>query len=140
MFVVSELWKLHSIAGENQGVVALTPSLTSLPAYLDQFALGMSLALLNAWIQLRGRSHAGSQLFDRAPTLSWIFAALAFWVVTVEVLPSTPYVYLTPAEISGGSGCTAWWRSDCCCPQSSATSGAVWRAAFSRFPCSPGSA
>ncbi|HEY3728098.1 MAG TPA: acyltransferase [Solirubrobacteraceae bacterium] len=82
---ISELWKALLLAHGNAHQVVITPALDSLPAFLDQFALGMGLAVLSAWIQLRGSSPRWVVRFDRAPIVSWIFAALAFYLVSKRI-------------------------------------------------------
>jgi peptidoglycan/LPS O-acetylase OafA/YrhL len=60
--------------------------LSWLPTYLDQFALGMALAV--ASVALTGRRPpAAVRVLDRFPGLAWLMAALAFWAATR--LPST---------------------------------------------------
>ena len=82
---ISEAWKGLLLANGNPRQVVITPALDALPAFLDQFALGMSLAVLSVWIELRGSSPRWVSRFDRAPTLAWIFAAAAFYVVSKRI-------------------------------------------------------
>jgi peptidoglycan/LPS O-acetylase OafA/YrhL len=85
LVVISEIWKALLLARGNPHQVVITPALDSLPAFLDQFALGMGLAVLSAWIQLRGSSPLWVKRFDRAPVVSWLFAALAFYLVSKRI-------------------------------------------------------
>jgi peptidoglycan/LPS O-acetylase OafA/YrhL len=85
LVVVSEAWKAIVLAGQDPHQVVITPALDALPAFLDQFALGMGLAVFSAWIELRGRSPAWMGRFDRVPWLSWVFAAVAFYVVSRRI-------------------------------------------------------
>ena len=54
LVLVSEAWKLVVLGGQSPHQVVITPALDALPAYLDQFALGMGLAVVSAWIEQRG--------------------------------------------------------------------------------------
>ena len=83
--VISEIWKGVLLANGNPRQVVITPALDALPAFLDQFALGMGLAVLSAWIEVRGSSPRWVRRFDRVPTASWIFAAVAFYVVSKRI-------------------------------------------------------
>jgi peptidoglycan/LPS O-acetylase OafA/YrhL len=87
LVAISEIWKYYVLAGGNHSRVAVTPGLVSLPAYLDQFALGMGLALLSAWIEVRGRNPRWVATYDRFPAIAWLLALFAFWLVSAEVLP-----------------------------------------------------
>jgi peptidoglycan/LPS O-acetylase OafA/YrhL len=85
LVVISEVWKGLLLANANPHQVVITPALDSLPAFLDQFALGMGLAVLSVWIELRGSPPQWVGRFDRAPTVSWLFAAVAFYVVSKRI-------------------------------------------------------
>ena len=45
LVVVSEAWKAVVLGGQSPHQVVITPALDALPAFLDQFALGMGLAV-----------------------------------------------------------------------------------------------
>jgi peptidoglycan/LPS O-acetylase OafA/YrhL len=85
LVLISEAWKGILLARGNPHQVVITPTLDALPAYFDQFAVGMGLALLSVWIELRGGAPRWVRTFDRAPTVSWIFAAVAFWAVSTQI-------------------------------------------------------
>jgi peptidoglycan/LPS O-acetylase OafA/YrhL len=72
--LASLAWKAAFVWSGSATKVVITPWLNSLPAYLDQFALGMGLAVLS----LKPRTM-------RAPVLLWAVAAVAFWAVSVEI-------------------------------------------------------
>jgi peptidoglycan/LPS O-acetylase OafA/YrhL len=99
LVVVSEVWKWVEISGETR--VAVTPWLDTLPAYLDHFALGMGLAVLSAWIQVRGRSPRWVASFDRAPTAAWAFAAVMFVIAAGAVIPPARFASWSPAVYLG---------------------------------------
>jgi peptidoglycan/LPS O-acetylase OafA/YrhL len=85
LVVISEAWKAIVLAGQDPHQVVITPALDALPAFLDQFALGMGLAVLSVWIELRGSSPRWVGRFDRLPGVSWAFAAVAFYVVSRRI-------------------------------------------------------
>jgi peptidoglycan/LPS O-acetylase OafA/YrhL len=73
---VSLAWKVAFVWSGSPRQVVDSPWLHSLPAYLDQFALGMGIALASV-------SARGFRL--RRPVVAWVAAALAFWAVSVEI-------------------------------------------------------
>lgn len=64
-----------------------------LPATLDWFALGMLLAVGNAWATVTGRVPALVTRLASAPWLCWLFAAEVFWV---SMQLNIPFGYATP--------------------------------------------
>jgi peptidoglycan/LPS O-acetylase OafA/YrhL len=62
------------------------PALVTLPGYLDEFALGMGLAIASAWIEV---ADAGDpplvRLLGRWPGLSWAFAVAAYLLVSLGI-------------------------------------------------------
>jgi peptidoglycan/LPS O-acetylase OafA/YrhL len=72
--LASLAWKVAFVWSGSARQVVDTPWLHSLPAYLDQFALGMGLAVLS----LTPRR-------ARYPVLLWGVAAVAFWLVSVRI-------------------------------------------------------
>lgn len=71
---------------------ALPPAMASwLPGYLDQFALGMLLAVVSAYLSQTDRRPAW--LWHRyTPWVSWALAGVAFWAVGNIGLPLIPLV------------------------------------------------
>ncbi len=57
---------------------ALVPSLTSMPAYADQFALGMGLAVLSVAYEAKGALPRWLRPVDRFPGLAWTITVAAF--------------------------------------------------------------
>ena len=101
LFAVSAAWKAAVLAGTDPRQVVVTPMLIALPAYLDQFALGMGLAVLTVWIERGGRPPAAVRLVDRRPLVPWLVALAAFWLVSTQIgigrrlfEPFTPAQYL----------------------------------------------
>jgi peptidoglycan/LPS O-acetylase OafA/YrhL len=67
-------WKAAFVWSGSPRQVVDSPWLHSLPAYLDQFALGMGLAIASL-----------KPVRARYPVLLWGVAALAFWAVSVRI-------------------------------------------------------
>lgn len=85
LVLVSAAWKVAVLLSGNHRQIEVTPMLLALPAYLDQFAIGMGLALMSVWLPRRERAPAAIELVDRAPWLPWLFAAVAFWAVSTRI-------------------------------------------------------
>jgi peptidoglycan/LPS O-acetylase OafA/YrhL len=87
LVAVSGLWKAAALAGGDPDKVLITPQLIALPGYLDQFALGMGLAVLSVWLERRDKDELPRVLrpLDRFPSIAWATAALAFWAVSTQV-------------------------------------------------------
>ena len=56
-----------------------------MPAYLDWLAIGMGLALAVLWLERRRSPPAALRVIDRFPGLSWVAAAVAFWVLATRL-------------------------------------------------------
>jgi peptidoglycan/LPS O-acetylase OafA/YrhL len=85
LVVISEAWKGAVLAGGNPHQVVVSPLLDALPSYLDQFALGMGLALLSVWVQLTRTMPRALRLPERVPGLAWLLAGVAFWAVSTQI-------------------------------------------------------
>lgn len=87
LFVIGATWT--SVAALNSqptaavffDVTQFKPWLYVLPAYLDDFALGMALAVLSVAVADRSLQPKAVRVIDRAPWLPWLFAALAFFLM-----------------------------------------------------------
>jgi peptidoglycan/LPS O-acetylase OafA/YrhL len=97
---VSIAWKVTVLSGMDPKQIRVTPLLIGLPSYLDQFALGMGLAVLTIWLRDH-RPPAPIRLLDRFPGIAWAVAAVAFWAVSTQIgighrlfEPMTPGEYL----------------------------------------------
>lgn len=96
LFVVGVTWA--SVAAANTEVTTavfvdvtqIEPWLYVLPAYLDQFALGMALAVLSVAAADRAVVPAPVRIIDRAPWLPWLVAALGFFLLAhlIDWLPN----------------------------------------------------
>jgi peptidoglycan/LPS O-acetylase OafA/YrhL len=79
LVVVSVAYKGWLISSDDYQ--ALGAARRAFPAYLDQFALGMGLAVVSAWLA-SARAEGGPRRLarlDRFAPLGWAAAALAFW-------------------------------------------------------------
>ena len=74
-------WKLVVLAGGPRSEIRVTPMLLALPAYLDQFALGMGLAVLTVWLDRRGSEPRAVGWLQ----YSWLVALGAFVVASVGI-------------------------------------------------------
>jgi peptidoglycan/LPS O-acetylase OafA/YrhL len=94
LFALSAAWKVVVLTAGSQAQVRVTPQLLALPAYLDEFALGMGLAVLTLW--LRGRPEPR---WLRVADWSWGLAAAAFVVVSLAIgIGNRLFEPMTPAE------------------------------------------
>jgi peptidoglycan/LPS O-acetylase OafA/YrhL len=106
-----ELWALAALATASlaynavllstkpsgRSVPAVDPALSALPGYLDQFAIGMTLAVLSVWWVHRDALPAPMRLVERAPSLAWLVAAVVFVLAaTSSALASDPVPPFTP--------------------------------------------
>jgi peptidoglycan/LPS O-acetylase OafA/YrhL len=105
LFAFSIAWKLGFLAAGDAHRVSITPALESLPGYLDQFALGMTVAVLSIWVEESPQAarplRRTRTLLARAPWLPWALAAGAFavaaWGIGLSgrlLEPFTPAQYL----------------------------------------------
>jgi peptidoglycan/LPS O-acetylase OafA/YrhL len=75
------------------------PALVTLPGYIDEFALGMGLAVVSAWLELGGAEPALVRLVGRRPAVAWAFALAAFLLVSLGIgLTGDPAQDYTPAQ------------------------------------------
>ena len=64
---------------------SLGPYMLSLPQFLDQFAVGMALAVASVWLSSREEQPGAVRLLDRRPGIAWAFAFAAFVVVSTSI-------------------------------------------------------
>jgi peptidoglycan/LPS O-acetylase OafA/YrhL len=76
------LWALDRISPNS---VLSGPYLQPLPNFLDQFAIGMALAVLSVRLEQTDRAPRLVELLRRHDWLPWIGAAVAFWVVSTRI-------------------------------------------------------
>jgi peptidoglycan/LPS O-acetylase OafA/YrhL len=85
LFAAGVVYKVIVLAGGDSSKVAITPKLVALPAYFDHFALGMGLAVLSLWVEQNRRLPRALGWIDRFPSVAWITALIAFWVVSTQI-------------------------------------------------------
>ena len=85
LFVVSSLYKVWALRQVGPTDLNSAPYLMPLPNFLDQFALGMGLAVLSVWYD--GREHLPRPLavLRRWPAIGWGVAIVAFCVAAVGI-------------------------------------------------------
>jgi peptidoglycan/LPS O-acetylase OafA/YrhL len=95
--LASLAWKLVVLGLGSQSEIRVTPALLALPAYLDQFALGMGLAVLSVWL----RDRPAEPRWIARLNYAWLVALGAFVLVSVGIgigdrlfEPMTPAQYL----------------------------------------------
>ncbi|MEA2364753.1 MAG: hypothetical protein QOI32_265 [Thermoleophilaceae bacterium] len=64
---------------------SMTPYMLSLPQFLDQFAVGMALAVASVWWSSREEQPRAIRLLDRRPGIAWLGAAVAFVLASTAI-------------------------------------------------------
>jgi peptidoglycan/LPS O-acetylase OafA/YrhL len=85
LFVASSLykgWALHHVPPTE---LTSPPFLMPLPNFLDQFALGMALAVASVWYEGRDDLPRPIALLRRRPSIGWLVAAVALWVAATQI-------------------------------------------------------
>lgn len=77
---VSVVWKAAVLHAGSPDKIEVTPMLLALPSFLDEFALGMGLAVLSVWLRERPEP-----AWTARAGWAWAVAALAFVVVSVGI-------------------------------------------------------
>jgi len=99
LFAVGIVYKIAVLSAGDPKQVVISPKLLALPAYVDQFALGMMLATLSVWVERHRRLPRAAAWIDRFPSISWVAAIVAFWVVSTQIgLKGTFLEALDPTE------------------------------------------
>jgi peptidoglycan/LPS O-acetylase OafA/YrhL len=81
LFAAGLAYKLIALSGPGDPT---GPEQFILPNFLDQFALGMGLAVASVWLAGR-RSPAPLRAIERFPALAWAGALAAFWAVSTQI-------------------------------------------------------
>jgi len=77
MFAAGLAWNVTQVE-IHQGTLAFSPSVATLPAYLDQFAVGMALAVASVALAGRDQQPLAVRIVHRASWVPWAVAAGAF--------------------------------------------------------------
>ena len=77
-----KIWALDQISPNS---LFSGPYLQPLPNFLDQFAVGMALAVLSVQLEQRDRLPRAVELLRRHDWIPWVFAAIAFWAVSTQI-------------------------------------------------------
>jgi peptidoglycan/LPS O-acetylase OafA/YrhL len=85
MFVASVVYKVWALRQRPPGTLDNAPYLQTLPNFLDQFSVGMALAVLTAEWERSGRVPRAVDALRRHDWLPWVLAVLAFWVVSTRI-------------------------------------------------------
>jgi peptidoglycan/LPS O-acetylase OafA/YrhL len=85
LFAVGVAYKLIVVFSADLNAGDTKPLLLSLPAYLDQFAVGMALAVVSLWLAERPVRPAAVTALDARSWLPWLFAGLAFCLAVALV-------------------------------------------------------
>jgi peptidoglycan/LPS O-acetylase OafA/YrhL len=101
VIAASVLYKIVVLTAEDMDGIPTgpLPLLSSLPAYMDHFALGMGLALVSARVQASKSEPGFVRVIDRHPWLPWLVAAVAFVAVSRLIgMDGTPSERMSEAQ------------------------------------------
>jgi peptidoglycan/LPS O-acetylase OafA/YrhL len=84
LFVFSTLYKVWALRHIAPTDLNSPLYLMPLPNFLDQFALGMGVAVLSVWYEGRALP-ASLALVRRTPLACWILALVAFWFASTQI-------------------------------------------------------
>ena len=98
LLIVSFAWRSIILGVLGQGRPYYRLAMIWLPASLDLFALGISLAILSAWYHHENRE---PKVFSHPafPWVSWAIAGFCFWAVSNLGLPVVPLYFPSTIEI-----------------------------------------
>ncbi len=82
LFVASIVAKLLVLSAQGSRPVHSTGALINLPMFLDQFAVGMAIAVMSVWWEDREELPRLLRPLDRFPVLAWLLALVPFIVVS----------------------------------------------------------
>ena len=86
LWCASLAWKLWAVGHVSPSSLTSPPFLQSLPTFLDQFAVGMALAVVSVHLeQVRGVASRATELMRRRAWIPWLVAAVAFWAVSTQI-------------------------------------------------------
>jgi peptidoglycan/LPS O-acetylase OafA/YrhL len=85
LWVASLAYKAWALTKRGPTDLSGAPYLQTLPNFLDQFAIGMALAVLTAHWEQVGRVPRAVDALRRHDWLPWVVAVVAFWVVSTRI-------------------------------------------------------
>jgi peptidoglycan/LPS O-acetylase OafA/YrhL len=85
LFVASFAYRIWALSQRGPTDLNNAPYLQTLPNFLDQFAIGMALAVLTAHWERAGRVPRAAEILRRHDWLPWLGAAVAFWAVSTQI-------------------------------------------------------
>jgi peptidoglycan/LPS O-acetylase OafA/YrhL len=103
LFAASFAWQLLAVHSTNVNMFGLAAArwIEPLPNFLDQFAVGMALAVASVHCDRLGPTRM-VRLVHRWPAACWLTAALAYWALSTRIgLAGSASDNLTPARYLG---------------------------------------
>jgi peptidoglycan/LPS O-acetylase OafA/YrhL len=85
LWVASLAYKAWALKQTGPNELNSAPYLQPLPNFLDQFAIGMGLAVLSVPLEQIERLPRAVEVLRRHDWIPWVVAALAFWVVSTRI-------------------------------------------------------
>jgi peptidoglycan/LPS O-acetylase OafA/YrhL len=83
LFAASVAWKALAVHEVDPSSLQAAPWVMPLPNFLDQFAVGMGLAVLS--VRYADGLPRALALVERRPWLAWLASAIAFWAVATRI-------------------------------------------------------
>ncbi|MEA2443752.1 MAG: hypothetical protein QOJ12_1044 [Thermoleophilales bacterium] len=85
LFGVSSLYKVWALEQVGPTDLNSAPYLMPLPNFLDQFAIGMGLAVLSVWYEGRDDLPRPLAVVRSRPWIGWLVALVAFWLAATQI-------------------------------------------------------
>jgi peptidoglycan/LPS O-acetylase OafA/YrhL len=85
LWLFSLAYKVWALRHTSPNDLHSPPYLQPLPNFLDQFAIGMALAVLSINLEQRGGLPRPLELLRRHDWVPWIVALAAFWIVSTRI-------------------------------------------------------
>jgi peptidoglycan/LPS O-acetylase OafA/YrhL len=85
LFVASSVYKVWALNQVSPNELTAPQYLMPLPNFLDQFALGMALAVASVWYEGRDDLPRPVAFLRRRPSVGWLVAAVALWVAATQI-------------------------------------------------------
>jgi peptidoglycan/LPS O-acetylase OafA/YrhL len=83
--VASSLYKVWALRHVGPTELSAAPYLMPLPNFLDQFAVGMALAVMSVWYEGRDDLPRPLAILRRRPSIGWLVAIVAFWLAATQI-------------------------------------------------------